>query len=98
MSVFILNVEYQAPLEQIDQALEAHRTWVNKGFAEGVFLLSGPKSPRDGGAILAHGVSRAALDARIAEDPFVVRGLARYIVFEMVPRTADARLAFLLES
>jgi len=98
MSVFILSVDYLVPLDQIDQALDAHRAWVDKGFQDGLFLLSGPKNPRTGGAILAHGNDRAALEARIAEDPFVVRGLVRYTLHEMAPRTADPRLAFLIDS
>lgn len=97
MSVFILSVDYLVPLERIDQALDAHRAWIDKGFQEGGFLLSGPKTPRTGGAILAYGSDRAALEARIAEDPFVVAGLARYTLHEMTPRTADPRLTFLID-
>lgn len=98
MSVFMLSVDYLVPLEQIDQALDAHRAWVDKGFQDGLFLLSGPKIPRTGGAILAYGNDRAEVEARIAEDPFVIGGLARYTVYEMAPRTADPRLAFLIDS
>jgi len=96
MSVFILTLDYLAPLDAIDQALEAHRVWVARGYREGVFLLSGPKTPRTGGAILAHECDRAELESRIAEDPFVTAGLVRYTVHEVTPTTTDPRLAFLI--
>jgi uncharacterized protein YciI len=98
MSLFILILEYLAPLDAVDRALDAHRDWVAQGYRDGLFLLSGPKTPRTGGAILAHGSDRAELESRIAQDPFVVAGLARYTVHEVAPRAADHRLSFLVES
>lgn len=96
MPLYIVILRYLVPLEQIDLALEPHRAWVDQGFKDGVFLLSGPQIPRTGGAILAQGLSRAELDQRLAQDPFASGGLARHEVIEMMPRGADPRLAFLL--
>ena len=53
--------------------------------------------PRQGGAILAHGLTRAELEARLAEDPFARQGLASYAVTQVAVRMADRRLGFLME-
>jgi len=94
--MFLFIVTYTAPLSAIDAALEAHRAWLEEGFAKGVLLLCGPQVPREGGAILAHGLSRAEAEALAATDPFVLRGVANYRIIEMTPRRADPRLEFLI--
>ena len=94
--MFIVILRYKASLAAIDQAAPAHREWVAQGYAEGVFLLSGPQNPRTGGAILAHGLSRTELDARLAQDPFNKGHLADYEIIELTPRASDPRLAFLV--
>ncbi len=93
--MFIVRLTYTAPLEEIDREVEAHRAWVEAGLAEGVFVAAGPLVPRTGGVILAHGVTREALDARLAEDPFARAGLVQVEVVDYAIRVADPRLAFL---
>lgn len=95
--MYIVLLTYTAPLEHIDRHAEAHRGWLATCYADGVFLASGPQEPRSGGAILAHGLSRAALDARLAQDPFAQAGVATYQVIKVAVRLADPRLAFLTE-
>lgn len=95
--MFIVILRYTAPVAELDKVVAAHRDWVAQGFEAGVFLLSGPQNPRTGGAILAHGLSRSELDARLAQDPFNKGKLADYEVIELVPRAADPRLAFLVD-
>ena len=43
--MFIIHLTYTAPLEAIDQHAAAHRVWVDAGFADGVFIASGPLTP-----------------------------------------------------
>ncbi len=57
--------------------LEAHNAWIQRGFADGVFLLTGSLQPNGGGAILAHQTSRAEFEARLRDDPFVAEGVSR---------------------
>ena len=52
--------------------------------------------PRSGGVILARNVSRDALTALLAEDPFSQRGLAEYRIVEFAPNLAAADFAHLL--
>ncbi|WP_025597858.1 YciI family protein [Burkholderia sp. WSM2230] len=80
--MYVINLIYTAPLERIDDALEAHRAFVAKQFEDGVFVAAGPKVPRDGGIILAVRIERDRLDAILATDPFAVHKLARYEVTE----------------
>jgi uncharacterized protein YciI len=94
--MFIVTLRYKAPLADIEQALPGHRDWLIRNYSEGVFLLSGPLNPHTGGVILAHGLTRDELDARLADDPFNKGKLADYDVVELLPRGADPRLAFLV--
>ncbi|MDN0085350.1 YciI family protein [Crenobacter sp. SG2305] len=82
--MFIVSLSYTAALEEIDVRLAEHVEWLEAGYAAGVFLASGRKVPRDGGVILARG-ERAALEARLADDPFARAGLARYEITEFIP-------------
>jgi uncharacterized protein YciI len=80
--VFVIELLYKAPLEQIDAHMKAHVAFLNKYYAAGNFLVSGRKIPRDGGIIIAVGSSRDAIEALVREDPFVKRGLADFRVVE----------------
>lgn len=79
--MFVIELIYKAPLDQIDAAMKAHMAWLNAQYAAGTFLASGRKIPRDGGIILAVG-ERAAIEAIAKEDPFVARGLAETRIVE----------------
>ncbi|MDR6493141.1 YciI family protein [Paraburkholderia sp. 22099] len=80
--MYVIDLIYTAPLERIDDALEAHRAFLTKHFDAGVFVAAGPKMPRDGGIILAVRIERDKLDEILASDPFAQQHLARYEVTE----------------
>ena len=46
-------------------------------------------------AILAHGTDRAAIELRLADDPFVAEQVVQAEIIEIAPSRADDRLAFL---
>jgi YCII-related domain len=58
------------------------RTFLNKYYAAGNFLVSGRKIPRDGGIILAVGKTRQQIEAIVKEDPFHKHGLADFRIIE----------------
>lgn len=88
--MFVVTLTYLTDLDRVDEALPDHLTWLDRQYADGVFLASGRRVPRTGGVILAAGVDRAELDARLATDPFAERCLAGYEVTEFVAsRVAD---------
>ena len=68
--------------DEIDARMRAHMAFLNKHYAEGRFLISGRKIPRDGGIILALGKSRDEIETLMREDPFCKHGLAEFRVIE----------------
>ena len=76
--------------------MEGHKQWLERGFDEGVFLVSGTIQPKLGGAILAHNASLDDLQQRVNEDPFVAEGVVSAEIIEVAPSKTDERLAFLL--
>lgn len=80
--MFVLELTYTAPLDQVDAVLDAHVAWLDEQYAQGVFLASGRKNPRDGGVILAVAEDRARIEAIAAGDPFVTAGVCAYRVTE----------------
>jgi uncharacterized protein YciI len=90
--MFVITLRYVAELERIDAALRAHTDWVDGQYDAGVFVASGAKVPRTGGVILAAGLERPELEARLALDPFRQQGLAEYDIVEFTPRRVAAGL------
>ncbi|MCT9082645.1 YciI family protein [Streptomyces fulvoviolaceus] len=82
--MFVLELTYTAPLDQVDAVLEAHRAWLDERFAEGVFLAAGRKNPRDGGVILAVAEDRERVEEIAAGDPFVTADVCVYRITEFV--------------
>ncbi|MFG1671771.1 YciI family protein [Streptomyces sp. Y7] len=82
--MFVLELTYTAPIEDVDAVLEAHVAWLDEQYAKGIFLASGRKDPRDGGVILAVAQDRAGIERIAASDPFVGAGVCAYRVTEFV--------------
>ena len=80
--MFIINLNYIAPLEKIDARMKEHMVFLNACYREGLFIASGRKVPRTGGIILSRGSSKEALEALMRSDPFVAHGLAEFNVIE----------------
>jgi uncharacterized protein YciI len=93
--MFIVLLKFTDKRHRAGGLMEAHKAWIKRGFDEGVFLLVGSLHPDLGGCLLAHATSRAELDARVADDPFVAEGVVTAEIFEVAPSRADERLSFL---
>lgn len=71
--------------------MAAHNAWIAKGVADGVFLVVGSLQPQQGGAIVAHAESRAAIEQRVASDPFVAENVVTAEILEVsVNKVADS--------
>ncbi|MCH0563537.1 MULTISPECIES: YciI family protein [unclassified Streptomyces] len=93
--MFVLELDYIAPLDAVDALLDAHVAWLDGHYARGTFLASGRKEPREGGIILAVAESRARVEELTAGDPFVVAGVCTYRITEFIAtRTTPALAAF----
>ncbi|MFI5909116.1 YciI family protein [Dactylosporangium sp. NPDC051541] len=90
--MFVITLRYTAEIDKIDDALQAHTEWVDGQYDDGVFVASGAMIPREGGVILAAGLPRSELEARLALDPFQQKGLAEYQIVEFAPRRVAAGL------
>ncbi|MEL7190631.1 MAG: YciI family protein [Pseudomonadota bacterium] len=82
--MFVIDLEYTASLDVIDQLLPDHQAHLRQGHVDGVFLSWGRKQPRTGGVILAVG-AREEVERRAMEDPFVREGACTVTVTEMIP-------------
>ena len=87
--MFIVTLTYLKPVEDVDALLPGHMEWLDRGYADGLFVASGRRIPRTGGVILARSGDAAALAAYLALDPFAIHGAARFEVVEfMATKTA----------
>ncbi|KJK48776.1 MULTISPECIES: YciI family protein [unclassified Streptomyces] len=96
--MFVMELTYTAPVEAVEDLMDAHIAWLDGYYASGVFLASGRKVPRDGGLILAAGVSRAEAERIAAEDPFAVAGVCEYRITEFIASRTSADLAAFREN
>lgn len=86
--MYIINLTYHRPIEDVDGYLDPHISWLNRYFEQGVFMASGRKIPRTGGVILVKEIERAQLDKILAEDPF--NAVAHYEVTHVAITTTSA--------
>ena len=70
--MFVLILTYKAPIEKVIELLEAHCCYLDKYYAAGIFLASGPQVPRTGGVILCRAQSRAEVEKIIGEADYRV--------------------------
>ncbi|MGV8939734.1 MAG: YciI family protein [Allorhizobium sp.] len=84
--MLILSLSYRKSAEDAAAQMQSHLAWVKEGYDRGWFLASGRKVPRTGGLIVSRG-DRTALEAYVAEDPFVIHGIAAYEITEVALTT-----------
>ncbi len=94
--MFVVALRFSANKAQAPNLIQAHNDWIKRGFDDGIFLLTGSLKPGGGGMVIAHDVSRAELEKRVKEDPFVAEDVVSADILEIAPGRADDRLAFLL--
>ncbi len=84
-SLFIVDLHYIESFAKIEPLLDAHVEFLERNYALGHFVASGPKVPRTGGVIIATAKTREILEGLLKNDPFHERGIARYTVTEFNP-------------
>ena len=88
MKYFFLEGEHLVPFEQrAPELIAAHRRFLQQGYDNGRFLLSGPSVPPTGGILLARAQSRDELMTFLADEPFCKAKVMRFskiIEFEPV--------------
>jgi uncharacterized protein YciI len=74
-------IRYRRPMEEVLSHVDAHRAYLRGLNEQGILLVSGPFSPRNGGALLlrlSEGGLEAQLDRIRDNDPYVKAGVAQY--------------------
>jgi uncharacterized protein YciI len=97
MKHFMVEIVYTAPLEQVEQALSAHRAYLQGGYAQGILLMSGPQEPRTGGIVIARGSTKEDVVAFFKQDPYALEGVATHRVIEFIPKNFQPFLAAWIE-
>ncbi len=94
--MFIVLLKFSDNKSQAGSLMEGHNQWIGKGFEDGVFLMVGSIQSGQGGAVVAQGESREAIERRVAEDPFVAENVVTAEIIEVDPKKTDDRLGFLV--
>ena len=95
--MFLFNLTYEKPLEEIERLLPAHIAFLDEFYAKGTFLCSGRKVPRTGGVILCDCESPEEAEEIRNRDPFYREGAARYEIVEFIPTKMSGGFRALLE-
>lgn len=94
--MFVVLLKFSLNKAQAPDYMDGHMHWINRGVADGVFLLVGSLQPGLGGGILAHNTQLQQLQVRVNEDPFVAQDVVRAEIYEITPNQTDERMHFLL--
>ena len=92
--MFVIFLRFAENRHLAGDHVQGHNDWIRQGIADAVFLLVGSLSEGTGGAILAHGITRADLEKRLDADPFVAERIVVTEIVEIQPAVTDQRLAF----
>lgn len=80
--MFIIDIHYTAPLEEVDKHIDGHVAYLKKYSDNNTFLIAGRKTPRTGGILIANVASREEVEKIITEDPFYQHKVAEMTITE----------------
>jgi uncharacterized protein YciI len=95
--MYVVSLTYRVPQDIVDYHNDAHISWLQKAFDDGVFIAAGRKVPRTGGLLLSQ-ADRATLDASLKLDPFYTNGVADFEVVEFHAARVAPGYEILLDS
>ena len=96
--MFLIELTYKVALTEVDPFMAEHMAFLEKNYAQGKFLASGRKVPRDGGLIFCKAGSREEVETLMQEDPFVYQDLADVRILQFTASRAEAGMERLLEA
>jgi uncharacterized protein YciI len=92
--MYIVELTYIKAMSEVDNHLEAHRSFLDTQYALGNFLASGPKNPRDGGVILVKEMDRTELDKILKLDPFFSEEISQFKITEFAVTKRSAQFHY----
>jgi uncharacterized protein YciI len=95
--MYVVSLTYRVPQDIVDFHNDAHISWLQKAFDDGIFIAAGRKVPRTGGLLLSQ-ADRATLDASLKLDPFYTNGVADFEVVEFHAARVAPGYEILLDS
>ena len=79
MKHFLLEGEHTVPFEKrAPELIAAHRQFLQQGYDEGRFLLSGPTIPPKGGILIARAESLERLNEFLTDEPYCKANVMRF--------------------
>ena len=90
--LFVVLIHYTAPLDRVDAVRSDHLRHLETYAARGVFHAWARREPATGGVLIARAPDRAALEAVVAEDPYVRAGVARAEIVAFNPQNVRGTL------
>jgi uncharacterized protein YciI len=94
--MFVILLKFSEKKSSAPTFMDDHNAWLRQGFSDGIFVLAGSLSDKQGGAILAHNESLSKIKDRVALDPFVKEGVVTSEIIEISPGKAIESLNFLV--
>jgi uncharacterized protein YciI len=76
--VYLMISKYLAPIAEVDDARDAHIAYLDDLEARGFVVAAGRQDPADGGVIVFDVDTADEARELIANDPYVLQGLAEY--------------------
>lgn len=95
--MFIVFLRFGPNRAQAGQWMAGHKQWIQDGIDDGSFLVAGSLDNAQGGVVIAAGQDGDAINARVAQDPFVMHGIVSAEVHSVAPSLMAEGLATLLQ-
>ncbi len=83
--MFIVILTYKKSMDDVEKYFSEHRAFLDNGYSDNFFVVSGPKNPRTGGVIISQLTDRNKLEAILKNDPFCMHDIADYEIIEFNP-------------
>lgn len=91
--MYLILLTYIRSADEVAAARPAHREYLDRCYAAGKLVCSGPRDPATGGVILARVDTEEEVQRIIADDPFFVDGVATYEAVRFQPVKYDPAFA-----
>jgi uncharacterized protein YciI len=80
--LYVILINYTKPLADVDAVRARHIEHIERYASQGIFHAWARRNPPTGGVLVAMAPDRAALEAVVAQDPYVAAGVAQAEIVE----------------
>lgn len=91
--LFVVLMHYTKPLADVDAVRAEHVAHLERQAVQGSVLAWARRDPPSGGVLIVAAPDRASLESMVAEDPYVVAGVARPEIVEFRAGNVRVKLA-----